>query len=550
MKNVRIGVRLSLGFGALIALLVITAVIGIVRVDAGSKEIGVLINDTFSKLMLITDTRADSDLAARNLRNAMLANNAEDMEAKLARMAETSAASQANFKKLKAVATRPDEQEVVNKIADGLAGYLETRIQLVKILKTGDKVAATDYLFNKVIPVYGEYTKAMNQMVELEKRSMNEDATITLNDAAAAKNAMVGMAVVAAILGVTLGILITRSITRPLQQAVTVAEAVAAGDLTTCIDVTSKDETGQLLHALKRMNENLIKIVGEVRTGSDNIASATTQIASGNLDLSSRTEQQAGALEETASSMEEMTSTVKQNADNARQANQLAASAAQVADKGGIVVAQVVDTMGAINASAKKVTDIIEVIDGIAFQTNILALNAAVEAARAGEQGRGFAVVATEVRNLAQRSAAAAKEIKALIDDSANKVETGAQLVTQAGATMTDIVASIKRVTDIVSEIADASQEQTSGIDQINQAIMQMDQVTQQNAALVEEAAAASGALQEQAGQLAQAVSVFKLNEAQVRAPAPAPVAQRLTAPVPKKRQAQPAIDDGAWEQF
>jgi methyl-accepting chemotaxis protein len=260
------------------------------------------------------------------------------------------------------------------------------------------------------------------------------------------------------------------------------------------------------------MNDSLKNIVGQVRSGTETIATASSQIATGNQDLSSRTERQAGSLEETASSMEEITATVRENGNNARHANQLAVSASDVAVKGGVVVAQVIDTMGVINASAKKIVDIIGVIDGIAFQTNILALNAAVEAARAGEQGRGFAVVATEVRNLAQRSASAAKEIKTLIGDSVDKVEMGSQLVNQAGTTMTEIVASVKRVTDIMASIASASQEQDNGIEQINQAIAEMDVVTQQNAALVEEAAAAAESLQDQAGSLAQLVSVFKLD--------------------------------------
>lgn len=262
------------------------------------------------------------------------------------------------------------------------------------------------------------------------------------------------------------------------------------------------------------MNDNLVKIVADVRGGTETIASASSQIASGNLDLSSRTEEQASSLEETASSMEELTSTVKQNADNARQANQLAVQASEVAEKGGAVVNDVVDTMHSINESSKRIVDIISVIDGIAFQTNILALNAAVEAARAGDQGRGFAVVASEVRNLAQRSAAAAKEIKSLIDSSVEKVETGSKLVGEAGTTMVDIVASVKRVTDIMGEITAASNEQTVGIEQINQAITQMDEVTQQNAALVEEAAAASQSMQDQAGRLTSLVSVFKLSAA------------------------------------
>ncbi|MGZ3254622.1 MAG: methyl-accepting chemotaxis protein, partial [Burkholderiaceae bacterium] len=288
-------------------------------------------------------------------------------------------------------------------------------------------------------------------------------------------------------------------------------DAIASGDLTTDIKIESHNEMGILLCELKKMQGALSNTVRHVNAGTTAIASATSQIAAGNLDLSSRTEQQAASLEDTASSMEELTSTVKQNADNARQANQLALSASEVAVKGGNVVSQVVETMGSINASSRKIVDIISVIDSIAFQTNILALNAAVEAARAGEQGRGFAVVASEVRNLAQRSAGAAKEIKTLISDSVDKVNAGANLVNQAGLTMNEIVESVKSVTDIMGEIAAASQEQTTGIEQINQAIAQMDEVTQQNAALVEEAAAAASSMQDQARNLSQAVAVFKL---------------------------------------
>jgi methyl-accepting chemotaxis protein len=319
------------------------------------------------------------------------------------------------------------------------------------------------------------------------------------------------------------------------------------------------------MQALKDMNDSLVRIVGEVRNGTDTIASASGQIAAGNLDLSGRTEQQAGSLEETAASMEQLTATVKQNADNARQANQLAVAASGVAVRGGSVVAEVVGTMGAINASSRKIVDIIGVIDGIAFQTNILALNAAVEAARAGEQGRGFAVVAAEVRNLAQRSAAAAKEIKTLIGDSVDKVEEGSKQVAEAGKTMDEIVDSVKRVTDIMAEISAASQEQTSGIEQINQAIMQMDQVTQQNAALVEQAAAAAASLQEQASNLSQGVSVFKLDRrqaamfAQARSGQPKPAVPKIQAepakreikPLPTRQIANAAPSSGGdWEEF
>ncbi|MDH6591125.1 methyl-accepting chemotaxis protein [Variovorax sp. TBS-050B] len=314
-------------------------------------------------------------------------------------------------------------------------------------------------------------------------------------------------------LGFVLALCIARIVARPLSQAVEVAQSVAAGDLTRRIEVQSRDETGQLMQALRSMNDALANVVGGVRHGTDAIATASGQIAAGNQDLSSRTEEQASSLEETAASMEQLTSTVKQNADNARQANQLALSASEVAVKGGNVVGQVVDTMASINASSKKIVDIIGVIDGIAFQTNILALNAAVEAARAGEQGRGFAVVASEVRSLAQRSGAAAKEIKGLIDDSVGKVDMGSTLVGEAGKTMEEIVGSVRRVTDIIGEITAASQEQSSGIEQVNQAIAQMDQVTQQNAALVEEAAAAAQSMREQASSLVDAVSVFRLKD-------------------------------------
>ncbi|MEZ2296801.1 methyl-accepting chemotaxis protein [Variovorax sp. RCC_210] len=312
-----------------------------------------------------------------------------------------------------------------------------------------------------------------------------------------------------------LGQFLARTVFRPLDEAVHVARSIAGGDLAR-FEIRRGDEITGLLRALNQMSANLFAIVSDVGENVAGVMSASTQIASGNEDLSSRTEQQASSLEQTAASMEELTSTVKQNADNARQANQLAVSASEVAVKGGSVVSQVVDTMGSINASSKKIVDIIGVIDGIAFQTNILALNAAVEAARAGEQGKGFAVVASEVRNLAQRSASAAKEIKTLIGDSVQKVEAGSKQVAEAGRTMEEIVGSVRRVTDIMGEITTASQEQTSGIEQINQAISQMDQVTQQNAALVEEASATAQLLQEQADGLVKAVRVFRADAGQV----------------------------------
>jgi methyl-accepting chemotaxis protein-1 (serine sensor receptor) len=342
---------------------------------------------------------------------------------------------------------------------------------------------------------------------------------------------------------------IIRSITTPLHNAVEIAQTVAAGDLSSHIDVHGEDEVAKLMAALKHMHDNLAMIVARVRVGTETIASASTQIASGNLELSSRTEQQASSLEETASSMQELTQTVKQSSENAQEASFLANDASVVASKGGAVVAEVVTTMGSINESSRKIVDIIAVIDGIAFQTNILALNAAVEAARAGEQGRGFAVVASEVRNLAQRSAAAAKEIKELISDSVDKVENGSKLVGQAGATMQEVVNSVQRVTTIISDIAAAAGEQNDGISQINDAITQMDSVTQQNAALVEEAAASAEAMQTQAEALKDAVSVFKISAATMAAVSGVPGTARKAPQVrhaPAKRIAAPAQD--SWE--
>jgi len=357
--------------------------------------------------------------------------------------------------------------------------------------------------------------------------------------------------------------LTARTTTHSIGQAVQLAQNVAAGDLTSRIEVSSTDEAGHLLAALKEMNESLAGIVSNVRQSSDSIATGSAQIATGNADLSARTESQASSLEETASSMEELTGTVKQNAEHAHHASKLVMSTADIAANGGQVVGQVVDTMASIKESSRKIADIIGVIDGIAFQTNILALNAAVEAARAGEQGRGFAVVASEVRNLAQRSAGAAKEIKALIEDSVGKVDAGGKLVDEAGKTMDEIVGSVKRVTDIMGEIAAASQEQSAGIEQVNQAVGQMDEMTQQNAALVEQAAAAAESLQDQAVKLAEAVSVFRLDGSggqQVALPVPKGVASRLpgktdgassgTMPAARPKKLAAAGSRDEWEVF
>ncbi len=399
-------------------------------------------------------------------------------------------------------------------IADGVKPAMEA-------LHNRDFQGATDLYNGTLLEIFKQINVTMSKLTRLQ-----QDVSKQLyNESQARYDTFLTMTIAAIVIGLSvaliMGIWLVRAISGPLNEAVRVARGVADGDLTQIIEVHSRDEAGQLMDALKTMNARLQQIVGEVRVSTDTISTASSEIASGNLDLSARTESQAGSLEETASAMEELTSTVKQNADNARQANQLAASASQIAQEGGSVVGQVVVTMNNINDSSKKIVDIISVIDGIAFQTNILALNAAVEAARAGEQGRGFAVVASEVRSLAQRSAAAAKEIKSLIDDSVQKVGEGSKLVEQAGVTMDEVVASVKRVTDVMGEITAASQEQSSGIEEVNRAITQMDETTQQNAALVEQAAAAAQSLQDQAQRLTQSVSVFKLDGNHQLAPMP-----------------------------
>jgi methyl-accepting chemotaxis protein len=441
----------------------------------------------------------------------------------------------------------PDEKILADKFADSRKKFVEEGLKpALAALRAKDMPAAVALVHGALGQTFLPVRDNMRALIKLQLEVGKIEYEAAVARFETAKMMAIGLIAFGLACGGAIGGWLISGITRSLAEALRVANSVAAGNLTEQIKIESNDEIGQLLQALHKMNAGLVEIVSEVRSGTDMIATASGQIAAGNLDLSSRTEEQASSLEETASSMEELTATVKQNADNARQANSLAETASQVASRGGEVIGQVVQTMGDINTSARKIVDIIGVIDGIAFQTNILALNAAVEAARAGEQGRGFAVVAAEVRNLAQRSAAAAREIKTLIGDSVERVDAGSKLVNQAGTTMHDIVDSVRRVTDIMGEITAASQEQTAGIDQINQAISQMDQVTQQNAALVEQASAASEAMQEQAAKLADVVGVFKLDSSRVAtvhsAPAPLPRAVVVTkrAVVVTKRAAKP----------
>ncbi|QDZ27302.1 methyl-accepting chemotaxis protein [Noviherbaspirillum sp. UKPF54] len=562
--NLKIGARLGAGFSVVLLLLIATAALGLSRLAQVQQRMEEITGVNDEERDLVAEMRVTVDDRMIALRNLALLKDAEDMKPEVERIKLQAERYARAEKKLTGMfsdrsGTTERQKALLSAIAAENAAAAPVMAKAVDLGLANNAEEATRVLIKELRPVQRRWINALSELATAEEK-LNLQAVADSQAAYVnARTLMLGISALAVLAGAVIAWSITRSITRPINEAVKVAQTVAGGDLGNRIEIRSTDETGQLLQALKEMNDSLVRIVGRVRSGTDTIATASAQIANGNLDLSSRTEEQASSLEETASSLEELTSTVKQNADNARQANHLARSASDVAREGGAVVSQVVDTMGAINESAKKIVDIIAVIDGIAFQTNILALNAAVEAARAGEQGRGFAVVASEVRSLAQRSASAAKEIKVLIGDSVEKVDAGSKLVDHAGKTMQEIVGSIQRVTDIMQEIAAASQEQTSGIDQINQAIAQLDDVTQQNASLVEQAAAAAQSLQDQARDLTQVVSAFQLGDlagSRKAEPAGAPALTRQPGKIAHEpagrmvRAGQLAGAGAGWEEF
>lgn len=511
---------MAFGFGVLLLLMIFVVLIGITRLQSVDEVAETLID----KDRVIADAISHVDILMRSNGLATLelvinndAARAGQIRSQVALNKEKITSALATLGALdQAVASKA----LLTTIAKERASYVESFTLVEKMVEQGNTAGASSELILRTIPILAALQAPITALSEQQTQTTIARGAEVKHIIKAAYFMLAVISSIAIGIAAVIALSISRSLTRQLggepEYVACIARAVASGDLTMNVQTKESDKSS-LLFSMKEMCYRLSCNIGRVQGGTDTIATASSQIAAGNLDLSSRTEQQASALEETASSMEQLSSTVKQNAAHAKQANTLAISASDVAIRGGAVVAQVVETMGSINDSAKKIVDIIDVIDGIAFQTNILALNAAVEAARAGEQGRGFAVVASEVRNLAQRSASAAKEIKLLIDDSVEKVETGSRLVDQAGATMEEIVASVRRVTDIMSEITTASMEQESGIQQINQAINEMDSVTQQNAALVEQAAGAAAALQDQAAALMEVVHVFKLDQAFAR---------------------------------
>ena len=520
LSNLKVRTGLLLALMVLVVLSLVSVALGwdtmrlgtvsIDRLDSLSVRQGTLLKDAYIQMLRAT-TRAD--IAADQLQAGDTAGSAQNARAVHERLVDALKKVEA-FKAIPKVsdAGRAMEADVVSSF-QRLAASLE---EMVGALTGNDQAKYMQVKNGKLAAASAALAAKLTEFSDHIQRLSEE--TLSQYDAKAARNTIAYAALIVVLVLVAVGayLFMARKVLQPLREAGGYFDKIAGGDLTSRVEVRNDNEIGQLFSALKRMQESLTRTVSAVRRGVDEINVGSREISAGNTDLSSRTEEQAASLEETAASMEELASTVKQNADNARQANQLAASASNVAERGGQAVSEVVSTMEGISASSRKISEIVSVIDGIAFQTNILALNAAVEAARAGEQGKGFAVVAGEVRSLAQRSAQAAKEIKLLIEDSVSKVSTGSQQVERAGATMQEIVASVKRVTDIMGEISAASEEQSSGIDQVNRAVSQMDEVTQQNAALVEEAAAAAGSLQEQAQRLAEAVSVFKINAGEV----------------------------------
>ena len=534
----RIGTRLALMFSLVLALALVATAAALFTARSNAQATEQMMARPLAKERLVSDWYVFTYSAI--VRTSMIARSSDGALATVFAkdIADSVASGSELIKKIEPLLESADEKAKFETVKALRAKYQAAKVEVMDARKADDAATAERRFNEGFAPAAAAYSASIKDLLALQRKDI-DDRTAAIRAAYDERARLVLLLnVLMVVLVVAAAVAITRSITRPLSSAVDAARTIAAGNLSGAFESERRDEIGELMRAMQAMNDSLATVVSEVQEGARAIAGASGEIATGNLDLSSRTEQQAGALEETTSSMEELTHAVRKNAENAHEANQMAQDASQVAIRGGQIVGDVVDTMSAIDAASRKIVDIISVIDGIAFQTNILALNAAVEAARAGEEGRGFAVVASEVRNLAQRSSQAAKEIKTLIGDSVEQVEIGSRLVHDAGKTMDEVVTSVRQVADIMQEITAASAEQSAGIEQVNQAVLQMDQVTQQNAALVEEAAAAAASLQDQAQILTDLVGVFRLHARAQQLPvAPASNVSPLRRPAPAARQ-------------
>ena len=568
LTNLRIGRRMGLAFTFCIAFTVVLALYARNTLGTIDSELHSMVNDHMVKVEKLWQFKDNANVIALSARNIVLSADDDIVKREIDQIGELSRLNGDILKSLEAGIKLDEVQVMLKDLSAARTAYTVAIDRVIELRRADNSEQAREVLAGEARQTHDQLTAALNTLInaQMELTQTTGKSAGALVDFAG--TAVLVLAAAATVLGAALAVLITRSVVIPFRQALAAAETVAAGDLRLRLTTDRRDEAGQLLAALQRMNDSLVGIVGAVRGNADSVATASGQIAQGNADLSQRTEEQASNLQQTAASMEELSTTINHNTDTARQAAQLANSAARVAESGGQVMGQVVSTMEQITTSSKRIADIIGTIDGIAFQTNILALNAAVEAARAGEQGRGFAVVAGEVRLLAQRSTEAAREIKALIGASVERVEAGNEQVGAAGRTMGEVVGQVKRVADLINEISAASSEQSKGIAQVGEAVNQLDQVTQQNAALVEESASAAESLSAQARQLAETVASFKLH-ATTAAPKPAKVAKApaihakpsakagqaaiaepAAAPVKRARTAAAATADDDWGVF